>query len=82
MRINELINELEKCKKQYGDCEVCKIRMFSAQPIDYVKFIGGNRILLLIYDTIEKDIYKSYMKAEEHKNNERKKEWIKACEQW
>lgn len=80
MKASELIKELNNIIIHYGDCDVCKIRFFHTQPIDYIKFIGGNRVLLFIDDIIDKDIYNSYINAEKHKNHDRKKAWLKDCE--
>ena len=80
MKISEAIEQLKYYLQYYGDCDVCKIRFFSAQPIDKIKFIGGNRILMLIDDEIDREEFSLYQMAEEHRNIDRKRKWQKDCE--
>lgn len=80
MKISEAIEQLKYYLQYYGDCNVCKIRFSSAQPIDKMEFIGGNRVVMLIDDEIDREEFDLYKMAESHRNIDRKKEWQKDCE--
>lgn len=80
MKITEVIDYLEDCLRIYGDCDVLKLNNLGLDSIDEVIFIGGNRLLLKSnneYENMTFDLYKGYEKL---KNIERKKEWLKDCE--
>ena len=66
--------------QHYGDCEVCKIRWFHADPVDKIEFIGGSRFLIQIDDEIDRETLNLYQMAEQHRNADRKKAWLKDCE--
>jgi hypothetical protein len=80
MKITEVIDYLEDCLRIYGDCDVLKLNNLGLDSIDEVIFIGGNRLLLKSnneYENMTFDLYNGYEKL---KNVERKKEWLKDCE--
>ena len=82
MRISELIKELNGYLKNYGDCEIRKLNNLGLDSIDEIIFIGGNRLLLKSnneYENMTFDLYNGYEKL---KNVERKKEWLKDCENY
>ena len=80
MKASELIQQLQTSITHYGDCDICKIRFFSATPISRIEFIGGNRLLRLVDDEIDREEFSLYKIAEEHRNIDRKKAWQKDCE--
>ena len=80
MKITEVIDYLEDCLRIYGDCDVLKLNNLGLDSIDEIIFIGGNRLLLKSnneYENMTFDLYNGYEKL---KNRERKKEWLKDCE--
>ena len=82
MKITEVIDYLEDCLMIYGDCDVLKLNNITSEldSIDEILFIGGNRILMKSNNIYENNNYGWYKVIENIKNEERKKEWYKDCE--
>lgn len=83
MRISEMIKELKKYKKLYGDCRVVKLDVIcnDMKDVDELVFIGSNELMLKSngkYEDIDIEWYNTIKRI---KNIDRKKDWIKDCEE-
>lgn len=80
MRISDAIRILQQKLETYGDCRLMDFYGFDISEITDFQFIGGQRVIVVSEDKIQKGMLKIHCDMVKDLNRLEKEKWMKDCE--